>query len=60
MGRRGLLVLVITLNMAIVYINVRLNSWNRDFYNALASKNWSAFTHAMIEFAALRFPISSS
>src|SRR5580698_10548239 len=52
---RGLLVLVIALNMAIVYINVRLNSWNRDFYNSLASKNWPAFTHAMIEFTYLAF-----
>ncbi len=38
-----------------LYQTCGLNSWNRDFYNALASKNWSAFTHAMIEFAALAF-----
>jgi putative ATP-binding cassette transporter len=51
----GLLVLVIALNMSIVYINVRLNAWNREFYDALAAKNWSVFIHAMIEFSYLAF-----
>ena len=32
--------------MALVYINVRLNAWNRDFYNALAAKNWHGFIHS--------------
>ncbi|RKP45721.1 ABC transporter ATP-binding protein/permease [Pararobbsia silviterrae] len=51
----GLLLLVIALNMAIVYINVRLNAWNREFYDALAAKNWNVFIHSMLEFSYLAF-----
>ena len=51
----GLLALVIALNMSIVYINVRLNTWNREFYNAVAAKDWHVFIHSQIEFAYLAF-----
>ena len=51
----GLLALVIALNMSIVYINVRLNTWNRTFYDALATKNWNVFIRSMIEFSYLAF-----
>ncbi len=33
----GLLVSVIALNLFAVWLNVRLNSWNNDFYNALTA-----------------------
>ena len=36
---RGLLVVVVALNLGIVYLNVLLNQWNNGFYNALQDKN---------------------
>jgi vitamin B12/bleomycin/antimicrobial peptide transport system ATP-binding/permease protein len=39
----GLLAAVVALNLAVVWLNVRFNLWNRDFYNALQEYNWSRF-----------------
>jgi putative ATP-binding cassette transporter len=39
----GLLVAVVALNLAAVWLNVRFNLWNRDFYDALQEYNWSRF-----------------
>ena len=50
---RGLLVVVIALNLGIVYLNVLLNKWNNGFYNALQDKNRSAFLHQLIRFSWL-------
>jgi vitamin B12/bleomycin/antimicrobial peptide transport system ATP-binding/permease protein len=52
---RGLLALVISLNMLLVYINVRFNGWNVGFYNSISSKNWSAFLRSLTEFSILAF-----
>jgi ABC-type uncharacterized transport system, permease and ATPase components len=35
----GLLVAIITLNLGNVYISVRINDWNKNFYNALQAFN---------------------
>src|SRR4030088_1907129 len=35
----GLLLAVISLNLGTVYIGVRINEWNRAFYNALQNFN---------------------
>jgi putative ATP-binding cassette transporter len=40
---RGLLVAVVALNLVAVWINVRLNLWNRDFYDALQQYDWPRF-----------------
>ena len=40
---RGLLAAVVALNLISVWINVRLNLWNRDFYNALQQYDWPQF-----------------
>jgi len=40
---RGLLAAVIALNLASVWLNVRLNAWNNDFYNALQNYDWPNF-----------------
>ncbi|MGI4982165.1 MAG: ABC transporter ATP-binding protein/permease [Janthinobacterium lividum] len=53
---RGLLALVVAMNMAIVYINVRLNSWNVAFYDSLQKRDVVAFRHALVEFAFIVFP----
>ena len=39
----GLLVSVVALNLGAVYLNVRFNLWNRDFYDALQEYDWSRF-----------------
>lgn len=46
---------VIALTLGLVYINVLLNSWNRDFYNALEQKKFEAFTAALWQFSYLAF-----
>src|SRR5712671_2475440 len=40
---RLLLGAVIALNLSAVWLNVRLNSWNNDFYNALQEYDWPKF-----------------
>ncbi len=40
---RGLLASIVALNLFSVFLSVVLNYWNREFYNALQTKNWGAF-----------------
>jgi putative ATP-binding cassette transporter len=47
---RGLLLVVIALNLGIVYINVVLNKWNNTFYDALQDKDYGVFLHQLIRF----------
>ncbi|MBV8779720.1 MAG: ABC transporter ATP-binding protein/permease [Alphaproteobacteria bacterium] len=42
-GATGLFASVVALNLVSVWINVRLNLWNRDFYDALQQYDWSEF-----------------
>ncbi len=39
----GLLAAVIALNLITVWLNVRFNYWNNDFYNALQQYDWLEF-----------------
>ena len=39
----GLLGAVVLLNLISVWLNVRLNAWNADFYNALQNYDWAEF-----------------
>ena len=50
---RILLAAVIAIELAIVGINVLLNSWNNTFYNALQDKNWDAFIYQLGYFCVL-------
>ncbi|WP_374941034.1 ABC transporter ATP-binding protein/permease [Xylophilus ampelinus] len=50
---RGLLLLIVAMNMAIVYINVRLNSWSAAFYDALQGKDTAHFGPLLLTFTAL-------
>jgi putative ATP-binding cassette transporter len=50
-----ILLVVIAANLAIVYVNVRINSWNAEFYNALERKNWHVFVSAIGTFSILAF-----
>ncbi|WP_434661118.1 ABC transporter ATP-binding protein/permease [Paraburkholderia sp. A3BS-1L] len=51
----GLLVAIIAMNLTVVWINVQLNDWNRDFYNALQNKDAKQFPHLLMIFTALAF-----
>jgi putative ATP-binding cassette transporter len=50
---RGLLALVIALNLGDVGTSVWYNSWNADFFNAIQDKNLGLFWHEMLIFAVL-------
>ncbi len=51
----GLLVAIIVMNLLVVWINVRLNGWNADFYNALQNKDVKQFPHLLMIFTGLAF-----
>src|SRR5579863_7919473 len=50
---RGLLAAILAMNLAQVGINVRLNSWRNDFYNALQNYDEHGFFHQLGLFALL-------
>jgi putative ATP-binding cassette transporter len=39
----GLLAAIVSFTLIMVYLNVRFNYWNKDFYNALQEYNWAEF-----------------
>ena len=51
----GLLIAVIGLNLITVYIDVLINAFQRDFYNALENRDFQAFTEQLWRFAGLAF-----
>ena len=51
----GLLVAVVALNLFSVWLNVRLNRWNNDFYDALQQYNWSEFWYQFGIFGIIAF-----
>jgi putative ATP-binding cassette transporter len=50
---RGLLLAVVALNLGNVYISVRINQWNKAFYNALQTFNGGEFFHQLGIFCIL-------
>jgi len=48
-----LLTAVVTIELAIVGINVLINQWNARFYNALQDRNWDAFVNQLMIFCLL-------
>jgi vitamin B12/bleomycin/antimicrobial peptide transport system ATP-binding/permease protein len=52
---RGLLAAVILLSLAMVYLDVQFNTWNRDFYNALETKDYPVFWEQLWRFSYLAF-----
>jgi vitamin B12/bleomycin/antimicrobial peptide transport system ATP-binding/permease protein len=50
---RGLLLVVVFLNLFIVYINVLLSKWYNLFYNSLQDKDFAAFGSLLIRFSWL-------
>ena len=52
----GLLALIVGIRLFNVWIDVRFNSWNNDFYNSLQNKDWPAFVHQLVAvFSVLAF-----
>jgi vitamin B12/bleomycin/antimicrobial peptide transport system ATP-binding/permease protein len=51
----GLLAAIIALNLFSVWLNVRFNRWNNDFYNALQEYKWGQFWYQFGIFGALAF-----
>jgi putative ATP-binding cassette transporter len=51
----GLLMAIIALNLGMVYINVRLNSWNRDLYDVLQAHDFPQFKSLLWQFSWLAF-----
>ena len=50
---RGLLLVVVVLNLFIVYINVLLSKWYNLFYNSLQDKDFAAFSSLLLRFSWL-------
>ena len=51
----GLLVAIVAINLLNVWISVRLNFWNRDFFNALQAKQAVQFQHLLLVFGGYAF-----
>jgi vitamin B12/bleomycin/antimicrobial peptide transport system ATP-binding/permease protein len=51
----GLLIAIIAMDVLLVGINARLNTWSRDFYDALEGRNVHEFPQLMLVFAGLAF-----
>src|SRR6267378_350994 len=45
---RGLLLVVVSLTLGMVYLSVLLNRWNNDFFSALQEKNAAAFRQQLV------------
>jgi putative ATP-binding cassette transporter len=52
---RGLLLAIVALNLALVYMSVLFNDWNRLFYDALQNKDATVFWQQLGRFSYLAF-----
>jgi putative ATP-binding cassette transporter len=52
---RGMLIAIVGLNLALVYMAVLFNDWNKIFYDALQDKNASVFWEQLGRFSYLAF-----
>lgn len=50
---RGLLAVIVALNLGLVYVNVLFNEWNRFFYDSLQNKDYEAFKTQLLRFTVL-------
>jgi len=50
---RGLLAVIVALNLGLVYIEVLLNQWQNGFYNSLQNKDMQAFYHLLLQFSGI-------
>ncbi len=52
---RGMLALIVALNLGTVYMSVLINEWNSVFYDALQAKNQPVFWEQLWRFTYLAF-----
>ncbi|MDD3311872.1 ABC transporter ATP-binding protein/permease [Pseudodesulfovibrio sp.] len=52
---RGLLFVIVSMSLGLVYINVLLNKWNNAFYDTLQNRDWPGFVHQLGVFCILAF-----
>ncbi len=52
-GARGLLAVIVVMNLALVYVNVLFSNWNNRFYNALQRRDLARFSHELAYFCVL-------
>jgi vitamin B12/bleomycin/antimicrobial peptide transport system ATP-binding/permease protein len=50
---RGLLAIIVALNLGLVYVSVLFNEWNRLFYDSLQNKDYEAFKAQLLRFTVL-------
>ncbi|MBX6320517.1 MAG: ABC transporter ATP-binding protein/permease [Rhodospirillaceae bacterium] len=50
---RGLLAVIVALNLGLVYITVLINAWNNLFFNALQNRDYGAFLHQILRWCLL-------
>ncbi len=50
---RGLLAVIVGMDLGMVYLNVLFNRWNNTFYSALQAKDFKVFVHQLIWFGEL-------
>jgi putative ATP-binding cassette transporter len=50
---RGLLAIIVAINLALVYANVLFSTWNNRFYNALQQRDIGLFSHELAYFCVL-------
>ena len=50
---RGLLAVIVVLNLGLVYLSVLFNQWNRLFYDSLQNKDYVAFKAQLLRFTIL-------
>ena len=50
---RGLLAVILAMNLGMVYVSVQFNEWYRRFYNALQAHNFHEFLHQFAIFGIL-------
>jgi putative ATP-binding cassette transporter len=50
---RGLLAVIVSLSLTLVYITVLLNKWNNDFYDTLQNRDLDGFYAQLLKFTVL-------
>jgi putative ATP-binding cassette transporter len=50
---RGLLAVIVAMNLGIVYVNVLFSNWNNRFYDALQQRDFTRFSHELMYFCVL-------
>src|SRR6185437_4733053 len=50
---RLLLIVIVALTLGLVFLNVQLNDWNREFFEAIQNKDFESFGPLLVRFSML-------